>query len=291
LFEFLFFGLDDRVKVLTSENYFYFNFLLNGRQFKGNFGLLADEIGQGKLSFACEEITEIGEEYYKKIAIETVISKKQGLHIEQITPALYKISYRNKSVDFKLINSDVIPVKNIEPNNIFLGICADDSGLKFNLLYDSLSKYFFYILNEDEVVMENFLQLSSEVIIGIRTGFAFYKDTIHNQKILFGVNLKNIENNNFYDGPFDQLPDDFLKKKRINLGSLIEEVNPEHKGNLNEYGIFKKDTETRVAICSYTAYRNIDEIMSIWYACKNSSNSRETLIQNLTVERILEREE
>ena len=49
------------------------------------------------------------------------------------------------------------------------------------------------------------------VLIGRRSGFAFFKDIALHRKLLVGVYAGNIDVNNYLDGPFDQLPDNFLE--------------------------------------------------------------------------------
>jgi hypothetical protein len=51
--------------------------------------------------------------------------------------------------------------------------------------------------------------------MGKRTGFAFYQDGLRHRKILVGVYEANYRLNTYFDGPFDQLPDNFIEGETL----------------------------------------------------------------------------
>ncbi|WP_163364710.1 hypothetical protein, partial [Escherichia coli] len=70
--------------------------------------------------------------------------------------------------------------------------------------------------------------------VGQRTGFAFYRDG--DRKILIGVNERNSRLNTYFDGPFDQLPENFIEGET--LREAIVAAAPEIKGKIDRLGTF-----------------------------------------------------
>jgi hypothetical protein len=292
VFNFVFKSLSDEIKIYPTENHYYFELILNGRNFKGNIGLLIDERDSGYLSFAVEEDCQIDTFYYTPISIEKVFTEKDGLTIEKIDTLQYDVRFKGtlKKISLQnIINTSTVN-DNITTNEIPIGVCQDESGLKFNLLFDSTTNHFFYSLNKYSYANENFIRITVGVVIGIRTGFVFYLDSANsNRLILFGVSLKNITENTIFDGPFDQLPDNYWETNshKLNLLELFGRCYPDSKNKISKYGIFKENPEERIAISSYLSYRNIDEVLKVWFSCKNTSESNYDFIYNLTQDRTL----
>jgi hypothetical protein len=95
------------------------------------------------------------------------------------------------------------------------------------------------------------------MLVGKRSGFIFYRDHKLPRKILVGVFEGNVAVNNHYDGPFDQLPDNFLEGDI--LRKIIEEIEPEMKGKMDRFG-GSFDGSQRYAIDPYVKYRLEDEL-------------------------------
>ncbi|MGH6873782.1 MAG: hypothetical protein ACREDW_02110 [Aestuariivirgaceae bacterium] len=77
---------------------------------------------------------------------------------------------------------------------------------------------------------------SERILIGHRTGYALYQNQHLPRKILIGVQFANASVNNYYDGPFDQLPDNFLKGDL--LQKLMEASSPAVTGRIDRYGYY-----------------------------------------------------
>ena len=75
-----------------------------------------------------------------------------------------------------------------------------------------LERSFHYLLDETVKVADDFfpVKYSERVLVGKRTGFAFYNDTP--RRILIGTFERNSQLNTYFDGPFDQLPDNFIRR-------------------------------------------------------------------------------
>jgi hypothetical protein len=101
------------------------------------------------------------------------------------------------------------------------------------------------------------------VLIGRRTGFAFYEDRPNRRKILIAVNGRNTDRNHYYDGPFDQLPDNYVPQ--INLKKYLETAYPFLKGRIDQYGGFLDQEGARALINPYTVYYEEEELGFVAY--------------------------
>ena len=118
-------------------------------------------------------------------------------------------------------------------NEKFIGPIFDESGIRFFLVYNSKLKLFMYILDETVKVADQFFHSPStdRILIGKRTGFAFYRDHHMDRKIMIGAYEENIRLNNYFGGPFDQLPDNFIEGET--LRDAILHVQPDLKGEID----------------------------------------------------------
>src|SRR5690606_33364850 len=90
--------------------------------------------------------------HYKKF------EKSDGVFLKKITPLKYVLSYRNKSVTFKLndLSHVLPPISKIREDEQFIGPVYDESGIQLYLVYNKKIKKFHYILNNRENVPETF---------------------------------------------------------------------------------------------------------------------------------------
>jgi hypothetical protein len=103
------------------------------------------------------------------------------------------------------------------------------------------------------------------ILIGKRTGFALYRDQRRDRKILIGVFRDNVTANNYLDGPFDQMPDNFFQGDSFRQAILA--IEPDLKGRISRYGSFADGT--RFAVEPYMEYRNPKDL-EIFDRCATS---------------------
>ena len=156
-------------------------------------------------------------------------------------------------------------------DEVFVGPIFDESGIKFALLYNKAETHFLYVLNEEGSVSEEFQTLLSDILVGERTGFAFYVDPQNNRKILIGVHGRNWDRNNYYDGPFDQLPDNLASVTRIQ--QYIEEAYPYTADTIDKFGSYTNHAEARVIIAPYLVYFTAEDLEFV-DSCRNSQLSQ-----------------
>jgi hypothetical protein len=261
VFAFVLDSLPDRVKVYPTENYYYFSFTHNGTRYAGNIRIEPNDTGSQTVHFVYyEDASEWREE---TPLTHIVLDASRGVEIEKLERLIYRISYQGKSVVFVLNDlSDVRPPATaIRHDETYIGPIFDESGIRFFLVYDFKLRNFHYILDETQRVNDSFFpsRRTDRILIGERTGFAFYRDHQLDRKILIGVHESNMRLNTYFDGPFDQLPDNFIKGET--LRKAILEVQPSLKGRIDRFGS-APDGEIRFMIDPYLPYRTIGDLYS-----------------------------
>jgi hypothetical protein len=254
VFGFVLDSLPDRVKVYPTENYFYFSFTHDGMPYAGNIRLDASDRDQGKVQFGYfEQATGWRDE---TPTVFRVLDESSGVRLEKLERFVYRLSYRDKSVVFELNDLSQVtpPITALAPEEKFIGPIFDDSGIRFFLVYNSAIKNFLYILDETVKIADDFVRSprTDHILVGKRTGFVFYRDHWLNRKILIGVYEENVRVNNYLDGPFDQLPDNFIAGETLRRAIL--EVDPRLKGQIDRFG-GSPDGEIRYMIAPYKLYK------------------------------------
>ena len=259
VFGFVLNSLPDRVNVYPTENYYYFTFIQGGVPYAGNIRIEPQDSGGQIVHFVYFPQETEWNDNPKRTYI--VLDASRGVTAEKLDRFRYRISYKNKTVEFALNDlSDVKPPATaLAPNETFIGPIFDDSGLRFFLVFDSTLKVFHYILDETNGVADALVpsQKANRILIGTRTGFAFYRDHRLARKILIGVNERNIRTNSYFDGPFDQLPDAFIKGDT--LRDAILQIEPGLKGRIDRFGSLPGG-DVRYSIDPYLAYRRIVQL-------------------------------
>jgi hypothetical protein len=263
VFAFVLDSLPDRVKVYPTENYYYFRFMHGGTPYAGNIRLDPLERDQGKVQFGYyPDLTE----WRDQIAGDTyvVLDASRGVTVEQLERLVYRVSYRSKSVVFALNDLSQVkpPAGALGPDEKFLGPIFDESAIRFFLVYNSKLKIFHFVLDETVKVADDLIASarSDRILIGRRTGFAFYRDHRLDRKIMIGAFEGNSRLNNYFDGPFDQLPENFIEGEE--LRQAIVEADPSVKGRIDRLGHFSND-EGRYLINPYMLYRKESDLLVI----------------------------
>lgn len=262
VFGLVFSSLPDRVKVFPTENYYYFGFVHDGIRYAGNIRLDASNRDEGKVDFGYYEDTA---QWFDESAVKhDVLDQSKGVTVEKVERFLYRITYQGKSVLFALNDLSAVkpPAGALAPDETFIGPIFDESGIRFFLVYNPKLKLFLYILDETVKVADGFFpaRRTDRISIGKRTGFAFYRDHKLDRKILIGVFDGNAQANNYFDGPFDQLPDNFIEGEALRAAILT--VQPALKGQIDRFG-GSADGSVRYMIAPYLPYRSQDDLFPL----------------------------
>lgn len=270
VFAFVLGSLPNEVTVYPTENYYYFSFRYGGLDYAGNIRLAASDRDTGIVHFAYFAAATVngreGDMSYKPL------TAADGVELTKLDALTYRVSFRGKSVVFQLndLSKVVPPSALVTEAEDYIGPVYDESGLQFYLLYNRELKLFHYVLNEQAPVPEDFepTDFSERILIGHRTGYALYQDQRIARKILIGVQFANASVNNYYDGPFDQLPDNFPKGDL--LQKAMEASSPALAGQIDRYGYFKTG-EGRVLIGPYLQYSAASDLVAFDLCATNAS--------------------
>lgn len=265
VFSFVLNRLPDRVKVYPTENYFYFSFVHGHLPYAGNIRLDVTDRDLGKVHFAYYE--DLAEWKDQPPITHVILDATQGVSVERLAPLTYRVSHAGKAVIFELNDLSAVkpPPTALGPDEIYLGPIFDESAIRFFLIYNRRLKIFHYVLDETVAVADQLLRAAStdRILIGKRTGFAYYRDHKMDRKILIGVFEGNARVNNYFDGPFDQLPDNFIEGNALH--DAIIAVEPHLAGKIDRYGI-SPDGADRYMISPYRHYRTEEELL-IFHSC------------------------
>ena len=259
VFAFVFDSLPDRVKVYPTENYYYFTFINAGIPYAGNIRIEPHERDVAVHLAYYEDTSEWREETDLK---HIVLDASRGVTLEKV-----ERSFNGKQVDFALNDLSAVkpPPGSIAADEKFIGPIFDESGIRFFLVYNSNLKLFHYVLDETIKVADQFFpsERTDRILIGKRTGFAFYRDHRLDRKIMIGAYEGNMRLNNYFDGPFDQLPDNFIEGEV--LRDAILQVEPDLKGQIDRFGS-SPDGEVRFMISPYLPYKKIADL-NVFHRC------------------------
>ena len=157
-------------------------------------------------------------------------------------------------------------------NETFVERTFDESGYQFFLLFNEVGNYFLWVLNEEEEVPDSLESVAEDVVVGRRSGFAFWIDRVErDRKVLVAIRSASVVRNDYYDGPFDQLADNYADE--TNISDYMQRAFPSALGRIDKFGYYT-DTETssRVAISPYNTYHTRDEILQLVESAKASDD-------------------
>lgn len=253
-------SLPARVTVFPTENYYYFSFMAEGVRYAGNIRLDAATRDLGRVHFAY--FIDLQEWSGNEDVRYMVLDASHGVTVSRLDALVYSVSDGRSTVTFALndLRGVVPPPVAIMSNERYIGPIFDESAVRFFLVFNMERKVFHYILDETDGVDDRLepSRFTDRILIGRRTGFAYYRDHRTERKILIGVHESNARVNNYFDGPFDQLPDNFIEGE--SLRSAILQIDPELNGKIDRYGA-SPDGSSRYMIAPYRHYTFEDELL------------------------------
>lgn len=273
VFRHVFSHLEDEVTIYPTENYYYFRFPARGKAIWGSLSLFAENRDQGVIGFGYSEHNDNPNlpDGLDRAGGGGSYSAADGVVVKKLDIFKYAVSFEGRTVTFELHDVGVSPPQKarLRPEEVFVGPIFDESGLKFFLIFNRDTSRLYILLNEDGFVPEDFRRLTSDIILGERTGFAFYVDGENSRKILIAVQGENVLKNNWYDGPFDQMPDNYVHTGKIpNYQTYIESNYPGLKGRIDKYGNYLHEKGARVAVAPYLVYFSTQDVIAVVESCK-----------------------
>ncbi len=240
----------ERAVVYPTERYYYYTFPLGPRVVSGN------------IRFADVEDGEFSVGYFdaysqREMMVGHFKDSKDGvsMHYNPETGEV-SLSLDGLSRIFVLDRSALEPPGfPLLPGEAHVTGVRDESGYFLQLLYYKPGRAFYYVLDDRKPRPERWIRGDStkvEAWFGERSRFCFVRHAPTGRYILVGVSRREIAQNTWYDGPFDQVP------PRLPLRAMLEEAYPyvEDAGGLDEHGNFLELEGQRVAISPYRAYES-----------------------------------
>jgi hypothetical protein len=257
--------LPAEVTVYPTENYYYWQLYCNGREIRGNIRLPSGQREKGILCLGYAEFDEFpaagGPE--REILASKYFSREDGVDITCPDGFTSIVKYKRKSVTFHFHRIPQLPPKRfaLPADEVFVERTCDESGFQFFLLYNTASKYFLWVLNEEVPVPDHFHPLADGVLLGRRSGFVFWTDkTNGSRKVLAAVREESVDRNDSFDGPFDQLADNYADQTGIR--KYIELALPSCKDRIDKWGYFTDAPEPkRVALNNYGTWHSVSEVL------------------------------
>ena len=246
---------DNDIYVQPTENYSYFKFYQGGIEWRGNMRLEIENGLPDKLHFAYFVVPAPW--HNAKMGSYKAFTAKDGLKISKQKDRSFEVSFQDykKTFHFNDIRHTKMPDNMALPEEKYMGQVNDESGLRFFLVMNQASKSFTYILDQKPPFAEKLVpygDAESNLVVGVRTGFVFIKEPSINRMRLIGVYSENVSSNNYFDGPFDQLPDGYEGKMTVKKAFGIIDAN--FAEMIDEFGNFKNREDSRVVIAPYVRY-------------------------------------
>lgn len=261
MFRHIFRDLADEMIVYPSECYYYYRTTIRGKHFTGAFALTPDRLEKGVIGFAYKQSSPY-KQYSPLLDIRPYardFGDSDGVAVTVLDDFHIEVEFEGKKVLFQLFQDSAAPPQKAKllPDETYAGPSFDESGLRFFLVFNKSAKRLYWILNEDGFVAETFHKLAEYLLFGNRTEMVFYNDSVNSRKILVGVRKENVVHNNWFDGPFDQLPDMLIKQKKVRLKEYMEQHCSLAPNKIDDYGNYVGRAFSRVAIVPYFVYAEL----------------------------------
>jgi hypothetical protein len=251
VFAYAFSWLPSYAIAYPTEGFYYFRTDLEDRSIGGNFRLA--ELERGLLVFTYFDRDS-------KDALSLEFGANQGLSIERLGPKDYRLNYEGKSVRFVLTAVGTQAPRHLKTLSVetFMGQVYDESGIRFFLFFNEETDSFYYVLNEEDGVNDDLRHVDTEFYLGARTGFLFFHDEEYDRKLFVGVDIENVVDNSYLDGPPDQVPYDAVLRP-----SMIRAYPGTKLGaGIDEHGVRLGDGEwARVAVVACNPVVSVPEFV------------------------------
>lgn len=253
----LFRQIGDVAYVRPSENFYYFSFFRNGKAYSGSLRLARDDRDQGFVRYVCYETYTNWLQPYRTQGTDRTLSAADGVTVKKVGELEYEVGFEGATVKFVLNKLDQSPdATKLRSEEKFAGRSADESGLLFDLVYNPGVKAFYFVLDRRQAPLE-LARIKPRIVLDRRTGFIFFEDSAPERLVLVAVHSGEVTRNTWFDGPFDQLPENFYDQ--VGFWNYVFEASPELKGQLTPGGT-KIGTDLVYSIFAYRQYASSSEL-------------------------------
>lgn len=289
MFTFVFAQLPGTVRIYPTGNYYYFHFFSQGREVVGSLQLDVDERERGFVSFSTASLIDHPESREELGFSSVRFGPADGVRVVKRDALRYAVTYRGETVEFLLHDVPQSPPAGLRfvGGEAFVARTFDESGFQFTLVFDERVSSFRFVLDETVPLPDVLEHRGPNLLVGRRSGFAFYIDEERNRKILIGVNQAHVRRNSWYDGPGDQLPDNFISGDRFQ--GLLEQAYPSVRGRIDlrgkSIGPGGERLGGRTPVTPYQEYTNFDDLRRTIDTCRKTMGTESEILSCLTSEK------
>ena len=237
--------------VYPTEIFYYFGFRdAKDRWVWGN--LRIAEAGSGRLGLS---FFHPGSSSYT----HKMYDSADGVTISSIGDRDHVVKFRYSSVRFHV--PDVVTVSpaslSLDTDEKYVSRIVDECGVRFHLVFNCTTNSFYMLLDESDGIPDRLAHTESGLVLGSRTGFVYYDESASERRMLIGVHLPNIAENNYFDGPGDQVPYEVPLRDLLHLAYPHTMLGP----GIDAHGVLQGTTEwQRIAITPFQRYQTLDEV-------------------------------
>lgn len=261
-------ALPNQLLIRSANRSLYFRFFNESDEYFGSFYILDSHEGPFLLFATYRREVWNGRNQSHTVKF---FQDHKGFLIEALPNESYKISFNGierlisynapKTIDPKTLN--------LKDTEIFLSEVFDESGLSFALTYDRYLHTFRFLIPSGNLFPDRLKQLSERLFLDLRTEFIFFKEKHNNNLTLVGASKGSLIANNYYDGPFDQVPLTLFREEWFH--EILREAFPSSVSNYNMYG-YQENTRDQsikfLALPFYFAYNSLDDMKSKEQRCE-----------------------
>jgi len=247
----------ERAVVYPTERYYYFEFPLRERLVAGNLRFVDAERGVLHLGYF---------DRHDQAEIRSMsLCEADGVAI-RYNEDTHEVTVRYESIE-RVFELDTAALDQsgelvLLPGESFVTGVRDESGFAFSLLYHEAACAFYYVLNRALPLPDELAEIRTDrahYMIGIRSRFVFYEDAPTGRLILVGVSEREIAENTYFDGPFDQVPPHLEIREKLEAAYPYVRL----RGGIDEHGNFRALKDQRVAISPYQAYDTLRHLLTM----------------------------
>lgn len=261
-------GINQRVPVVPTEEYFYFEILFGDEWIAGNL----------RTTDAASGVLHCG--YYMRsnprASRYAAITAADGLCVSEFPAYLGRevcvIDEKTGTrTVFEIRDPERLPFQDAVPRRAAESLVSpiiDESGSAFVLLFNNTTCEFYYALaapapNDSLMPLEQ-----PGAWLGAVSGFVYVEDGL-GRLLLAGVSAERISMNTFYDGPFDQVPPRLPIRERIRWA--YPGIEDRRRDSLDPHGGWLGLAGARVAIAPYIEYEAGDVTRCVLQAVRSEA--------------------
>ena len=239
--------------VYPTECYYYYRFPLGARTVSGN--LRFTDIERGVLHIGYFDAHDIGTTRHASVGPD------QGLRVQRLGGGAWRVTWGDVVRTFTLTDHAVAIHPDLrldEHEEIVCGV-IDESGFSLTMLWDDRVSGFLYVMPTGQPWPDG---RAVEAVgdwrlhIGQESRFVFLEEPDLGRLVLVGVSARSVADNDYFDGPFDQVPPNLPLRDRLTRAYPYVQS----RGGIDEHGVFRELEGQRVAISPYTTYWRLDEM-------------------------------